>query len=188
MALVGQRRGLFIVIVLLLKSVFSLLSNIIFICCSIDVHNWRHGGFKASALASESSGLGSRLNPQCTNHIRWSTFLFFASVSEQCPSEKRLTNYLLCHPMLFHPLFLCLNFSRVFSVLRSVRYLPTEQTVRLMQLQSPTKLLAHPAISVRESISSSPSPSSMLFIVLKLSLLVFAKLFWCTITINTIVN
>ena len=41
-------------------------------------------------------------------------------------------------------------------------------------LQSSTKVLAHLAISVKEFISSSPSPSAMLFIVMRLSLLVYS--------------
>ena len=44
---------------------------------------------------------------------------------------------------------------------------------QLKPLQSPTKVLAHLAISFREFISSSPSPSSMLFIAMKFSFLVY---------------
>ena len=175
MALVGQRKGLFIVIVLLLKSVFSLLSNLIFICCSVDVHNWRHGGFKASVLASESRGLGSRLYPQCTNHIRWSTFSFFASVSKQCPSEKRLTKYLLCHPMLFHPLFLCLNFSRL---LRSLT--PDRTNSQAHAVTIPDKTLGTPCNIYPGIYQFVPFPQFNVVHRVEVVIACVAKLFWCT--------
>ena len=156
MTLVGQQRGLFIV--LLLKSLLLLFSNCIFMYCSVDVHNWRHGGFIVSALTSESSGPGSSLYPWC--NIRWSTFWLFASVSEQfnALSRKGLqsASYMYVSLCYFILCSSCLNFSGLLC-LKICSLTPDRTNSQAHAATIPEKKSWHTLqFYRREFISSSP--------------------------------
>ena len=158
MTLVGQRRGLFIV--LLLKSLLLLLSNCIFIhCCSVDVNNWRHGGFIVSALTSESSGQGSSLYPW--HNIRWSTFLLFASVSEQLNALSRKgflsASYMYVSLCYFILCSSCLNFSGLLC-LKVFWLIPNRTNSQAHAATIPEKNLGTPCNICQEIYQLIPFP------------------------------